>query len=292
MPSSGLPGAGVMWNDLITEVRKLLAQRKNYVVFGGLALSMILFILNLHSRGMSGFQQTMMREAGTTLDHMLDGLYYARLVLVPMNLMVLPIFICTVAGDLVAGELQEGCLKLYAARPRSRFRILFTRILAMFVFACGVCAAVGGAALGVGVLIYGMPGTQLVFLDQSMVGSEFIILTPHQAMERIGADAVYRVFSLMALGSMTLFFSCIFKRMTTATVTGITVYVCCYLIGLMPDAQPIRPYLISTVMNSDMYLWLGEVPWQRLILSFSNLCAYILIFCGLSLTAFTYRDLA
>lgn len=281
-----------MLNDFIAELRKLFAQRKNYVVFGGLALVMILSIINFHSAGHGGYHERMMREAGTTLANMLDGMYFARFVQLVMNYIILPIFICTVAGDLVAGELQEGCLKLYAARPRSRFSILSCRIAAMFVFTCVICALTGALSLGVGLLVYGMPGAQLVLLDQKIVGSEFSILSPQQTLHRIGADLVYQVFSQMALGSLTLFFSCIFKRMTTATVAGITVYVACYFVAMTPDADAIRPYLLSTVMNSDMYLWLGDIPWNRIAFSFCHLMGYILLFCGLSLTAFTYRDLA
>ena len=281
-----------MWNDFVTEFRKLVAQRKNYVVFGGLALVTVMMIFIVHPQGQDGYQQRMMREAGTTLANMLDGLYFARMVLLPMHLMILPIFICTVAGDLVAGELQEGCLKLYAARPRSRFSILFTRIAAMMAFTAVICALTSFLALLVGVLLYGMPGPQLILLDQKLTGAEFSILSAEQTGRRMLADFVYRVFSLMALGSLTLFFSCIFKRMTTATVMGITIYFACYFVGLMPQTEDIRPYLLTTLMNSDMYLWLDHVPLQLLTLTFGKMLACTLAFCGLSLAAFTYRDLA
>lgn len=281
-----------MWNDFICELRKLLAQRKNYVVFGGLVLVMLLCMLVVHSATNGGYQQRMMRDAGTTLASMLDGMYYTRLVMIPMHLMILPIFICTVAGDLVAGEMQEGCLKLYAARPRSRFSILFCKILAMLVFTLLVCGAAGAFTLGAGTLLYGWPGTQLVILDPRTAGSDFSILSADEATLRLGVDLVYRVFALMALGSLTLFFSCIFKRMTTATVTGITIYFACHCVGLLPQAEEIKPYLMTTAMNNDVFLWLTTVPWQRVVCDFGHLLVYVVVFCGLSLAAFVYRDLA
>lgn len=281
-----------MWNDFVTELRKLAAQRKNYVVFGGLALVTALMIVIVSQQGQGGYQARIMREAGASLANMLDGMYFARMVLLPMNLMILPIFICTVAGDLVAGELQEGCLKLYAARPRSRFSILFTRIAAMAVFTGAICAATSALALLVGLAIYGAPGTQLVLLDQRTTGAEFTILSPGDAGWRMAADFVYRIFSLLALGSVTLFFSCFFKRMTSATVAGITVYFACYFVGIMPYTEDVRPYLLTTAMNNDMFLWLDPVPAQLVLLSLGKLLAWILAFSGLSLAAFTYRDLA
>lgn len=281
-----------MWNDFIGELVKLRAQRKNWVVFGGFALVTALIIISLRSSGMAGYQEHVMRQAGVSLKDMLDGLYFARLVLMPMSLMILPVFVCTVAGDMVAGELQEGCLKLYAARPRSRFRILFTRILAMTIFTGAVCAVIGAAALAIGVLLYGQPGTQIVLLDPNLVNADFSVLTASQATKRMAVEVVYRIFSLMALGCITLFFSCIFKRMTIATVAGITVYFACYFVQAMPEAASIRPYLLTTVMNSGMYLWLDTIPWQRVGFSFCHLMVYALIFCGMSLVAFTYRDLA
>lgn len=202
----------MMWNDFITELRKLFAQRKNYVVFGGLLLIIVLMMASLHSRDLTHYQDKIMWDAGTSLAKMLDGMYFSRLILLPMNLMVLPIFICTVAGDLVAGELQEGSLKLYAARPRSRFSILFCRILAMIVFTSIVCFVCSVISLLVGVVFYGWPDVQLILLKREIVGADFVILSAKQASERMVLNGIYRIFSLFALGSVTLFFSCIFKR--------------------------------------------------------------------------------
>lgn len=281
-----------MWNDFVAEMLKLQAQRKNLVVFAGFALVTLLIMLSLYYSGMSSRHLRTVHEAGASLSDILDGLYFARLVLLPMALMILPIFICTVAGDMVAGELQEGCLKLYAARPRSRGSIIITRILAMTAFTFAVCLALTVVALLFGTLVYGMPGLQLVLLDPSLTDSEFSFMSAPQALKRLGVEMIYRVFSLLALGCMTLFFSCIFRRMTTATVVGVTVYFACYFVQMMPDAASIRPYLLTTVMNSANYLWLDMIPWQRLFFSFLHLLGYIVFFGGMSLVAFTYRDLA
>ena len=281
-----------MWNDFLAELLKLRAQRKNFVVFAGFALVTVLIMLSLYYSGMSRWQTSVIRQAGSSIEDVLDGLYFARIVLLPMALMILPIFICTVAGDMVAGELQEGCLKLYAARPRSRGRIIITRILAMTAFTFMVCLTLTVAALLIGVLVYGLPGLQLVLLDPNLTDSEFSFMSAPQAIKRLGVEMIYRVFSLLALGCMTLFFSCIFRRMTTATVVGVTVYFACYFVQMMPDAASIRPYLLTTVMNSANYLWLDMIPWQRLFFSFLHLLGYIVFFGGMSLVAFTYRDLA
>lgn len=280
-----------MWNDFLAELLKLRAQRKNFVVFAGFALVTVLIMLSLYYSGMSRWQTSVIRQAGSSIEDVLDGLYFARIVLLPMALMILPIFICTVAGDMVAGELQEGCLKLYAARPRSRGSIIITRILAMTAFTFVVCLTLTVAALLIGVLVYGWPGLQLVLLDPNLTDSEFSFMSAPQAIKRLGVEMIYRVFSLLALGCMTLFFSCVFRRMTTATVVGVTVYFACYFVQMMPDAASIRPYLLTTVMNSANYLWLDMIPWQRLFFSFLHLLGYIVFFGGMSLVAFTYRDL-
>ena len=95
----------------------------------------------------------------------------------------------------------------------------------------------------------------------------------------------------MALGCITLFMSTLFNRMTTATVAGITIYFVCYIVSAMPFGEEIRPYLLSTVINSVSIFWMERIPMGKLIDNISMIGLYICVFSGLSLASFTLKDI-
>ena len=52
----------------------------------------------------------------------LDGFFFARIALVPTFTVLMPIVMATPGRDGIAGEIQEGSLKLYMSRPRAELR--------------------------------------------------------------------------------------------------------------------------------------------------------------------------
>lgn len=280
-----------MFSDVLSELIKLKAQRKSYVVLLGHIGMVFLIYLSIRTSTSSGFAQQLARELGIKMDEIMDGLYFARLAMAPTFLMILPIYICTLAGDMVAGEIQEGCLKLAATRPRSRTQIILSKLTALAICSVILCVVLSLLTLACGYLLFGRSGPQIILLNPNLTGIQFCLMSADQALERMLATAAFYGFAILALGTVTLFYSCLVSRMTTATVLGLTTYFICYFVEMMPQAEWIRPYLLSTVMGSWNYIWLNDPAWDRFLFSQCYLAAYILVFGGLSIAAFSYRDI-
>lgn len=280
-----------MWRETGYEILKLSKQKKNYIVVAGHALLMGLVVLGFKLAKFKGPLAKAAAQLDINLRDYVDGLFYARAVFWPTLLMIVPIFVCTLAGDLVAGEMQDGSLRLYIARPRSRSRVLLSKWLALVALISVYSLYFAAASLVVGVLLFGWPGMQVVAGLSRETFGEFAIMSASLTLERYVYCVFYHIASGVALGSITLFFSTLFNRMTSATVAGLTIYFISYVLGGIPFLEDMRPYLITTAMNQSQYFWTMDIPSGLVVHGLLTLAIYMAVFLGLASTLFHAKDI-
>ncbi len=282
-----------MLRSLCHELVKLRIQKKNYVMLGGHLLFLGLCYLAFRSAQGNFFRRfdKTMNFHVEDLTSYLDGLFFARIAMVPTFIVLMPIVVATFAGDCVAGEMQEGSLKLYVSRPRSRSRIILSKFFAVYLATLLYCLYFAVLNIAIGVLVLNISPTQLVMLTDRVFGTDVVIMGVRGALLRYFAATVYFSFSLTALGAITLFFSTVFNRMSAATVTVISFYFVSYVIAALPFSESIRPYLLSEVMNNSFLLWLSPLPVNKLLVNLSTLSLYTVGFLLLATLMFNYKDL-
>ena len=282
-----------MLRSLCHELVKLRIQKKNYVMLGGHLLFLGLCYLAFRSAQGNFFRRfdKTMNFHVEDLTSYLDGLFFARIAMVPTFIVLMPIVVATLAGDCVAGEMQEGSLKLYVSRPHSRSRIILSKFFAVYLATLLYCLYFAVLNIAIGVLVLNISPTQLVMLTDRVFGTDVVIMGVRGALLRYFAATVYFSFSLTALGAITLFFSTVFNRMSAATVTVISFYFVSYVIAALPFSESIRPYLLSEVMNNSFLLWLSPLPVNKLLVNLSTLSLYTVGFLLLATLMFNYKDL-
>jgi len=281
-----------MIREIGFEIIKFKSQKKNYVVLAGHMLFLALCYIAFKTSKLHFLHRNLKANKLTIdlLDYM-DGLFFARAGLVPTFLVLMPIFICTLAGGVIAGEIQQGSLKLYASRPRSRTSIILSKIFAIYSFNLIFCIYFAIAGILAGLVLFGCNPTQLVFTESFKLGNDITLMSSSESLIRYFATALYCSFSLMALGSMALFFSTLFNKPTAATIAAITVYFVCFIVGTLPFATEIKPYLLSRLMNGCGGLWLPDIPWYMLAKNMSILALYIFGFSSLAICSFNLKDI-
>ena len=282
-----------MLRSLCHELVKLRIQKKNYVMLGGHLLFLGLCYLAFRSAQGNFFRRfdKTMNFHVEDLTSYLDGLFFARIAMVPTFIVLMPIVVATLAGDCVAGEMQEGSLKLYVSRPRSRSWIILSKFFAVYLATLLYCLYFAALNIAIGVLVLNISPTQLVMLTDRVFGTDVVIMGVRGALLRYFAATVYFSFSLTALGAITLFLSTVFNRMSAATVTVISFYFVSYVIAALPFSESIRPYLLSEVMNNSFLLWLSPLPVNKLLVNLSTLSLYTVGFLLLATLMFNYKDL-
>jgi ABC-2 type transport system permease protein len=281
-----------MIREIWFEIIKLKSQKKNYIVLVGHMLFLGLCYLSFKTSKLHFIKRNLRANQFDVdiLDY-LDGLFFSRAGLMPTFLVLMPIFICTLAGGVIAGEIQQGSLKLHAGRPRSRTSIVMAKIFAVYNLNLLLCIYFAVIGVLIGIALLGYNPTQLVFPTGFKLGNDITLMTGPDALIRYFCTAFYYSFSLMALGSVALFFSTLFNSSTAATVAAPTVYFVCFIVGQLPFAAEIKPYLLSQVMNGCGGIWLAEIPWHRLGRNISVLAFYIFSFSLLAVCSFNVKDI-
>ncbi len=281
-----------MIRDLYNELLKMANQKKNYIPIAGYAL----FVLLCHIAWMTSQNVLIKRvmvfgiSRESAADY-LDGLCFARIVQMPTFIVLMPIVMAALGGDCIAGEMQDGSLKLYMARPRSRGMTILIKFLAVYIagFAYSIFFALAG--LVIGVALFGVAPSQVVILSGHFFGAQITVMNNSEALLLYAATALYFSFSLMTLGSMALFFSTIFNRMSSAAITVVTIYFVSSVASSLPFAAAIRPWLISEIMNNAFLLYIAPLPWGKLTANLALLAIYICSFLLFSLLTFNYKDI-
>lgn len=283
-----------MWNDIKSELIKIFVHKRNFVIIAGHAFFLFLCYLGIKLTPERKLRREILGISNNEMDAlmtMIDGQFLARFAIYPVFLVLLPIFISVLAGESVAGEAHSGSLKLYLARPRSRTRIVVSKMAAIFIANLGGAVYMGISTLLVGFLLMGWSDTQIVVGNQYMAGNGFTLMTPGAALWRYAMVIFYFAFSTMALGALGIFFSVIFNRMTVAAVSTITFYFCCYIFAALPISGVLKPFLLSEAVNKSFLLWLPDIPWGNLGENLCILCVYITLFFGGALLVFNAKDI-
>jgi hypothetical protein len=131
----------------------------------------------------------------------------------------------------------------------------------------------------------------LIFSTGFKLGTDISLMSSADAISRYFAASFYCSFSLMALGSIALFFSTIFDKPTAATIAGITVYFVSFIVATLPFATEIKPYLLSELMNGCGVLWLPDIPWAMFAKNLGVLALFICGFSSLAICSFNLKDI-
>ena len=281
-----------MFREIWYEILKFKSQKKNYVVIAGHMFFLGLCYLAFKTSKLRFITRNLKHnQLSINLLDYLDGLFFARAGLVPTFVVLMPIFICTLAGGVIAGEIQQGSLKLYASRPRSRTSIMLSKIFAIYGVNLAFCLYFAIVGILVGMILFGYSPTQMIFASGFKMGNDISLMSGSESIIRYFGTALYYSYSLLAIGSVALFFSTLFNQPTAATIAAITAYFVCFIVEQLPFAAEIRPYLLSKVMNGCGALWLPVIPWAQLGRNIGILALYICGFCSLAVCSFNLKDI-
>ena len=275
------------------EVTKIAVQKKSYVMaFGIFALIVLIMLLYIapDSRGELVAGGRRLLDTDTLVEY-LDGTTFARLLLALVMVFLMPMVICTLAGDSVAGEIQDGGLKLLLSRAQSRSKVLLAKFFAVYMVSLVYLLFFTLTPLLAGIIFFGVSDTQFMMFDSASHSTRVQILDWWGALGRYWLIVGYFVLAIPALISFALFFSVVFNRMTAATVTALSVYFITYVITLLPFTGKLRPWLASALLNDAFVFWLCPIPWTRVMVSLTTLTWYAGGFLLLALMIFRHKDI-
>ena len=151
--------------QLKNELWKLFGKKRTYIGFGAFVLAQTAMLLMFKYTRWQGQFERLLEGNGYLASEYISALTVALVMLVPQILLLLPLYVTLVGGDLVAKEAEDGTLRMILSRPISRVRLLLVKWVAGAFFSAVLVLALGAIALGFARLLFPWKG-MFVFGDQ------------------------------------------------------------------------------------------------------------------------------
>lgn len=270
------------------ELYKMFARPRTYIGFTIFLLFELIFYL-LWVREGNGMERFIKKLAGGA-DEYISGLTFGFMILIATMFILGAIFVSLISGDIVAKETEDGNLRLLLARPVSRFRLLFIKFTACQIYTLVLFIFTGITALGFGVLCRGWGGGFLVWAPDLPKASLFD--WNEGLLRYFGGIVAFSIFYLPISG-IAFFLSCLKVKPAAATILTVGVVFVDSILQKIPQPfmDDIRPYLITSRINSWLYIYYETIPWAKLIEAGAWLIGFGLTGFALGCIFFSLRDI-
>jgi len=278
----------MIYYQLRNELWKMFGKKRTYIGFGAFMLAhATILVLLRYWRGPRMDMARRLELLGYASQQFISNLTMAVVVLIPVALLLMPLYVALVGGDLLAKEAEDGTLRMILARPISRFRLALVKWLAGLAFSVLLAFALG--ALGAAFASCLFPaGGLFAFLPMDGIFSVF------QAAEGwtryIAATLILSVNAATIMG-LALMFSCFNIKPAAATVLALSVLLLSRIIQEMPYFHDYQQWFFTYHMNYWMKLFRERIPWAEIIQSLSILAGFNLTLLIVGCVAFQVRDI-
>ena len=255
--------------QLRLELTKLFARKRTYVGFiAFLAAETLIFSL-LHLQGVKHSLEFLMKRSGYLFQDLYTGPTLAFLILSYTVLLLGPLYLALVGGDLMAKEVEDGTLRMILCRPVTRHRILCLKYLACVVYTFALSLFIVGSSLIVGLLFQGA-GDLWVYAPLEGIFSVFPF---REGMLRFAGAGVALGFGLLTISTLGFALSCLNVKPATATIVTLSVLFIDSLVRTIPFFRDIEPYCLTANIGQWVLLFADHIPWAQIVSSFLFLAA-------------------
>lgn len=279
-----LPGLSI-------ELKKLFRRPRTYLGLFGAALIPLTIIIIFQFKDPTPFIEKALGEMFTLSGSILNG-YLVSLITLNHGTInfFLPVLIVLVVGELIAGERQEGTLRLLLSRPIQRRQLLTAKFITAVLYTLLLFVIMAGIGLGIGLLVFGKGS---LFITGLFLGNEgwFNILDSTAALQRLLIVYGASFLILLTITSFSFFLSSLLKNPVAAIVSPLVLIIFFRIIAAFPFLQEIKPYLFTSHMDLWVDLLAPEIPWREIGKSMLILNIHSVFFIIGSFLVFNKKDI-
>ena len=261
--------------QLKNELWKLFGKKRTYIGFGAFVLVQSAMLLMFkYTRWQSQFER-LLSGNGYLASEYISALTVAVVMLLPQILLLLPLYVTLVGGDLVAKEAEDGTLRMILSRPISRVRLLFVKWLAGIIFSAVLVLSLGALALGFARLFFPCKG-MFVF---AQLNSTFGIFPPGEGLMLYAFSHLFIVMNAITLLSVAFMFSCCNMKPAAATILALSYMFVNMVMQRIPFFEQYQNWFITHHFECWLLVFQNPTPWAQIFQS-------ELILLAISATAF------
>jgi ABC-2 type transport system permease protein len=271
----------MFFRQLRNELWKLFGKKRTYLGFSVLAAVQLAIVLRCYFDPLA--QRRIFIGGG---GEEFSSLTCAAVMTLPIALILLPLFLALVGGDLVAKEVEDGTMRMVLARPISRIRMLTLKWIAGVMFGAVIVLALGGFGLAAASVFFPWGG-----MYTFVPGVMFAVFDPGTGLERYAGAHLLMMVEATTLISLAFMFSCMNMRPAAATVLAVAVVFADRMLHEMPFFADMAHWFLTPHLNCWRLVLTDPVPGWRILSSACVLAGYNATFLIVGLATFNLRDI-
>ncbi len=273
--------------QLTNELWKLFGKKRTYIGFGAFVLSQTgMMVMFKYTHWQSHFER-LLAGNGYLASEYISALTVALVMVQPQILLLLPLYLALVGGDLVAKEAEDGTLRMILSRPISRFRLLQVKWVAGIIFSALLVLTLGAIALGFARILF--PWKGLFFFAPG--NSTFGIFPPGQGLWLYILSTLLMAVNAMVLLSVAFMFSCFNIKPAAATVLALSFLFMNLVMQHIPFFEQYENWFVTHHLECWLLVFQTPAQWAQIVQSEITLLAVSTTAVVIGAMVFQVRDI-
>jgi ABC-2 type transport system permease protein len=272
--------------QLRSELWKLFGKKRTYIGFGMFLIAQNAMLLAFHFSHWRTDLARVLEVNGYIAAGYVSTLTVAVIMLLPQNVLLMPLYTSLIGGDLVAKEVEDGTLRMILCRPISRFRLMFLKWLSGIIFAAVLVLSLGAMALFFA--RFWFPWTDMFVFAPGLV---FNILGTTEGLRLFISSQVFLVVNATVILSIAFMFSCFNMKPAAATILALSYLFLNLVIESIPFFERYQHWFLPYHFRSWLMVFANPTPWARIAESQCILIAVATTTFIIGATAFQMRDI-
>lgn len=165
-----------------------------------------------------------------------------------------------VTARIIAGEKDDGTLRMIFCRPTGRTSVFVQKCLACLLYAVLLVGFITVSSVAVGLLFEGRGNLLLLAPHEGVTGA----FNFAEGIRRISIAIPLMWWSGVSGMLWVLLFSCFGMKPNAAIVLALTLLATDHLIRTTPETAVARPYCLTTRLLSWRQVFNYDIPWPRI----------------------------
>ena len=217
----------------------------------------------------------------------ISALTVALIMLVPQILLLMPLYVKLVGGDIVAKETEDGTLRMILSRPISRLRLLLIKWLAGSIFSAVLVVVLGIIVSRVCEHSFPWKG-MFVFGDQS--DPIFGLFSANQGLKFYAFSHLFMAVNAVVMYSVAFMFSCLNMKPASATILALSYLFMNMVMEHIPFFESYQNWFITHHYACWTLVYRTPIPWAQITQSEIVLFAVAATSFVIGALAFQVRD--
>ncbi|MFL5810827.1 MAG: ABC transporter permease [Flavisolibacter sp.] len=277
-----------MWQLTKIELFKIFRKPRTYIAFIAIFIIVALVQLAMYVDGdeylefmLQQVQQSFVIEGKT-----LNGYFVFYLILHTL-LVHVPLLICLVAGDMIAGEANMGTLRMLVTKPISRTTLMVSKFFAASIYTLLLLSFMAVIGLFGSIALFGV--SDLIVQKSDML----TLFDKSDVLWRYAAAYGFAALSMITVAALAFFFSVLADNSIGPIIAAMSVVILCTILTTMdiPFFNAMKPYLFTNHMLNWKGFFERTIDKRELLKSTFVLAAHTVFFVSLAIYIFCKKDI-